>query len=120
MPHERVQQFVIIDYTKEITLLAVSQKENMEEILGVGQYSLNEGTHTAEVAFVVGDKYQNQGIGTELLTYLTFLAKKQGLLGFTAEVLWGNTAMLHVFEKMGFNMEKRREEGIVELRMLFK
>ncbi len=120
MPHERVQRYVIIDYTKEITLLAVKQEESKEVILGIGQYSLNEGTHTAEVAFVVGDKYQGQGIGTELLSYLTFLAKRQGLLGFTAEVLWGNTAMLHLFEKMGFDMDRRREEGVVELTMLFK
>jgi acyl-CoA hydrolase/RimJ/RimL family protein N-acetyltransferase len=120
MPHERVQQYVIIDYTKEITLLAVSQEGNTEVTLGIGQYSLNEGTHTAEVAFVVGDKYQNQGIGTELLSYLTFLAKRQGLLGFTAEVLWGNKAMLHVFEKMGFDTEKRRDEGMIELTMIFK
>ena len=120
MPHERVQRYVVIDYTKEITLLAVSQKEDREVLLGIGQYSLNEGTHTAEVAFLVRDQYQNQGIGTELISYLTFLAKRQGLLGFTAEVLMGNTAMLHVFEKMGFDMEKRRDEGVVELTMMFK
>jgi len=119
MPHERVQRFVVIDYTKEISILAILQKDNREEIVGLGQYSPNEGTHTAEVAFVVSDKYQHQGIGTELLSYLTFLARRQGLLGFTAEVLWGNTAMLHLFEKMGFETEKRRDEGIVELTMMF-
>ncbi|HSB06632.1 MAG TPA: GNAT family N-acetyltransferase [Thermodesulfobacteriota bacterium] len=120
MPHERVQRFVVIDYTKEISILAILQKDNTEEIVGLGQYSTNEGTHTAEVAFVVSDKYQNHGIGTELLSYLSFLAKRQGLLGFTAEVLWGNTAMLHLFEKMGFETEKRRDEGVVELTMMFK
>jgi hypothetical protein len=35
-------------------------------------------------------------------------------------VLWGNTAMLRVFEKMGFDMQKRRDEGVVELTMMFK
>jgi hypothetical protein len=29
----------------------------------------------------------HQGIGTELLSYLTDFAKREGLLGFTAEVL---------------------------------
>jgi len=38
---------------------------------------------------------------------LTFLAKRQGLLGFTAEVLMENQPMLHLFEKMGFDIEKR-------------
>jgi RimJ/RimL family protein N-acetyltransferase len=48
------------------------------------------------------------------------LAKKQGLLGFTAEVLVDNQAMLHLFEKMGFDIDKRSGEGVYELRMTFK
>ena len=37
--------------------------------------------YTADVALVVRDDCQNKGIGAELLSYLTYLAKKQGLLG---------------------------------------
>jgi RimJ/RimL family protein N-acetyltransferase len=119
IPHERLQPFVIIDYTKEMVLLAVIQREAREEVVGMGQYSIDATTYTAEVGFAVKDDYQNKGIGTELLTYLTFLAKRQGLLGFYAEVLVENRPMLHLFEKMGFQIEKRREEGIYELKMLF-
>ena len=42
-----------------------------------GQYAIDTETHATEVAFVVRDNYQNQGIGTELLTYLIYLAKKR-------------------------------------------
>lgn len=119
MSHERLQPFVIIDYTKEMILLAVLQRGEREEVVGVGQYSINEATYTAEVGFAVRDDYQNKGIGTELLASLTFLAKRQGLLGFYAEVLIENRPMLHLFEKMGFHVEKRREEGIYELKILF-
>jgi len=28
--------------------------------------------------------------------------------------------MLHLFEKMGFDIEKRVEEGVYELKMMFK
>jgi GNAT superfamily N-acetyltransferase len=69
---------------------------------------------------VVRDDYQNIGIGTELLAYLTYLAKRQGLLGFTAEVLLENRPMLHLFENMGFDIEKRSEEGVYELKMGFR
>jgi RimJ/RimL family protein N-acetyltransferase len=55
-----------------------------------------------------------------LLTYLTYLAKKQGLLGFTAEVLIENKPMLHLFEEAGFNLEKRSAEGMYELKMMFR
>jgi acyl-CoA hydrolase/ribosomal protein S18 acetylase RimI-like enzyme len=120
VPHDRLQEFVIIDYTQEMVILAVIQKEEREEILGIGQYAIDEATHTAEVGFAVRDDDQNRGVGTELLAYLTYLAKRQGLLGFFAEVLVENRPMLHLFDKMGFKVEKRREEGVYELKMTFR
>jgi GNAT superfamily N-acetyltransferase len=119
MPHDRLQEFVIIDYSKQMVILAVLEDEEKEGIVGIGQYAINETTYTADVAFAVRDDYQNRGIGTELLSYLTYLAKKQGLLGFTADVLMDNKSMLRVFEKAGFYMEKRGVEGVYELKMLF-
>ena len=95
-------------------------KGETEEVIGVGQYSMIGSTHTAEVAFAVRDEYQNRGIGTALLSYLAFLAKKQGLLGFIAEVLMENRPMLHLFEKMGFDIEKSVSEGVYELTMAFR
>ena len=120
MPHERLQEFVVIDYSNEIVILAVIQTEETEEIVGVGQYSIFESTHTAEVAFAVKDTYQNRDIGSELLRYLTYLAHRQGLLGFTAEVLVENKPMLHVFEKAGFDMQRRIDSGVYELQMMFR
>ena len=120
MPHERLQRFVIIDYAKEMAILAMIQQEEKEIIVGVGRYSMQEAAHIAEVALVVRDDHQSKGIGTEIISYLTYLAKKQGLLGFTAEVLVENKPMLHLFEKMGFGIEKRREEGMYELKLMFK
>ena len=75
---------------------------------------------TIAVSLVVRDDYQNQGIGTEVLSYLTFLAKREGLLGFTAEVLMENKPMLHLFEKMGFDIQKTAAQGVYELRMAFR
>jgi len=120
MPHQQLQEFVVIDYTKNMVILAVIKSDQKEEIVGLGQYWINESAHTAEVGLVIPDEHQNRGIGTEILTYLTYLARKQGLLGFTAEVLLENSPMLHLFEKMGFDMEKEFEGGICELKMLFR
>jgi acyl-CoA hydrolase/RimJ/RimL family protein N-acetyltransferase len=120
IPHERLQDFVVIDYTKEVLLLVITGDQNNQLIAAVGQYGIDENTHTAEVAFAVRDNQQNQGIGFELLKYLTYLAKRQGLLGFTAEVLIDNAPMLHVFEKGGFDMKKRVDSGIYDLMLKFK
>lgn len=120
IPHERLQEFCVIDYTQEMVLLAFDADEEVENVIAMGQYSVDETTHMAEVAFLVRDEHQNRGIGTSLLQYLTYLAKKQGLLGFTAEVLVENKPMMHVFEKAGFEMTKARIEGVYELKMMFR
>jgi acyl-CoA hydrolase/GNAT superfamily N-acetyltransferase len=119
MPHERLQEFIIIDYTREVSIIALLKEEDKDTVVGLGQYNVDTNTHTAEVSFVVHEQYQNRGIGGELLNYLTLLAKKQGLLGFSAEVLVENRPMLHLFEKMGFGMDKRVEEQTYELKMAF-
>jgi ribosomal protein S18 acetylase RimI-like enzyme len=119
MPHKRLQDFVAVDYTKKMEILAVIQGKEKETIIGLGQYELNRDMHTAEAALVVKDQCQNQGVGSELLSYLTYLARRQGLLGFTAEVLVENKPMQLLFEKMGFEIEKRREEEVYEMRMRF-
>jgi GNAT superfamily N-acetyltransferase len=119
MPHERLQEFCIIDNTRERVVLAIQSLGEKEEIVGVGQYGIAEDVHTADVAFVVRDERQKQGIGLELLSYLTLLAKRQGLLGFTAEVLAENRPMLHLFEKMGFDISRRSDSGVWELKMMF-
>jgi RimJ/RimL family protein N-acetyltransferase len=120
MHHDRLQPFVVIDYTKEMVILAVVRHEETELIVGMAQYIIDESTHTAEVAFVVRDDHQGKGIGAALLSYVTYLARKSGLHGFTAAVLMENLQMLQLFEKMGFIIEKRSEGGVYELKMSFR
>jgi acyl-CoA hydrolase/GNAT superfamily N-acetyltransferase len=120
MPHERLQEFVVIDHTKEMFILACIQEGEVEKVVGIGQYFINPKTNFAEVAQATRDDYQGQGLGMEVLTYLTYLAKRDGLLGFTAEVLMENRPMLRLFEKMGFDIRRQNEQGVYELIMTFR
>ena len=120
MPHERLQKFVAVDYTRQMVLLATLRKGEREEVIGMAQYVADEATNFAEVAFAVRDQYQNQGVGWELLKQLAYVARRRGLFGFTAQVLATNRPMLRLFEKMGLAMEKRIVEGVVELKMRFR
>jgi ribosomal protein S18 acetylase RimI-like enzyme len=120
MPHQRLQDFVAVDWTRKMEILAVLPGKEKETIVGLGQYELNPEMHMAEAALVVRDTCQGQGVGTELLAYLILLARRQGLLGFTAEVLAENKSMIRLFEAMGFETEKRHEEGVYEMRMWFR
>ena len=119
--HSRLQEFVVVDYTSSLVILAITKAgEEKEEVVGLGQYNIDEATHTGNIAFAVRDDWQNQGIGQELLSFLTLQAKREGLLGFTAEVLQENSRMLHLFEKMNFDIQKRLDSGVFELRMGFQ
>lgn len=120
MPRQRLQEFMVIDYSRKMVILAILQDKDKETIVGLGQYEVNRDMHTAEVAIVVRDEYQGKGVGKEILSYLTYLARRQGLLAFTAEVLVENKPMITLFEKMGFDIEKRREEGVYEMRLRFR
>jgi acyl-CoA hydrolase/GNAT superfamily N-acetyltransferase len=125
MPHEFLQRLVVIDYSENMAILAVLRHEKKEEIVGVGRYFLekDKGGRTAALAFAVRDDYQNKGIATELMSYLTYLGKKQGLFGFSAEVLLENKEMLHLFhrfEREGFRFERKIERGTVYINIVFE
>jgi acyl-CoA hydrolase/GNAT superfamily N-acetyltransferase len=121
IPHERLQEFVIIDYTSDMIILAELAQEDVAEkmVVGIGQYNIDEMTHTAELSFAIRDEYQGQGVGTELVTYLAYLGRKRGLLGFTATVLLENKPMLYLFEKI-FDVERSYRAGEYELKMAVK
>jgi GNAT superfamily N-acetyltransferase len=120
IPHEVLQSLVAVDYFQKMVLVAVVEKDGKEMICGLGQWGMNSDTYTADIALVVRDNFQNMGVARELLVYLTYLAKKQGLLGFTAEVLAGNDPVFRLFQRMGFDLKMRREAGVYEITAMFK
>jgi acyl-CoA hydrolase/GNAT superfamily N-acetyltransferase len=120
LPHELLQRFAIVDYTKQMVILAVIPQGPKEEIIGIGQYWIQEEMHTADVAFAVRDDYHNKGIGYELFQYLFHLARRRGLLGFTADVLMDNRAMMRLCRKMGLEVVRTDESGVYNLKMMFR
>jgi hypothetical protein len=41
MPHKRLQDFVAVDYSKKMEILATIMEKEKEFIIGLGQYELN-------------------------------------------------------------------------------
>jgi len=93
--------FLNIDFENHVALVAEIAEEGHPVIIGGGRYVVS-GPGQAEIAFVVIDPYQGQGIGTILMRHLALLARDAGLKELIAEVLPENTAMLTVFRKFGF------------------
>jgi RimJ/RimL family protein N-acetyltransferase len=71
--------------------LVATPAGNPYRILGVARFvRLPEDPLTAEFAVVVGDPWQGEGLGTELLERLSDLAVEHGVDRFTATVLAEN------------------------------
>jgi GNAT superfamily N-acetyltransferase len=60
---------------------------------------------------MVEEDYHGQGIAGRLLRHLAAVARAQGIARFEASVLPTNKAMLSVFARSGFPMEKRVVDG---------
>ncbi|NPV61446.1 MAG: GNAT family N-acetyltransferase [Methanotrichaceae archaeon] len=117
VPEQRLQQFLSVDCSRNMLILA--EIKGKEEVVGLGQYSLNPETHLAEVALVVRDDYQSRGVGREIHRRLTEIARGKGVLGFTAEVLQSNYKALSLLQEMGFESVSRDDESC-EMRQIFE
>jgi ribosomal protein S18 acetylase RimI-like enzyme len=106
--------FLNIDFVNHVALVAVLEELGRPRIVGGGRYIVVQPGR-AEVAFVVVDQYQGQGIGSALLRHLATLARGAGIDELIAEVLPDNTSMLKVFEKSGFRLSTRRESQVVHV-----
>jgi acyl-CoA hydrolase len=103
-PHKDVQQLTNIDYLQDLAIVGTVPGASGEEIVAIAQYFLEPKTKAAEVAFIVQDEWQQKGMGTFLLDYLTQIAKKRGVKRFYAKVLPGNKAMLAIFHNSGYKV----------------
>lgn len=111
--HQRLTRICFIDYDREMALVAVGQGTTGDPaVLAVGRLSRLHGTRTAEFAMVVGDPYQNLGLGRALLGRLVDIARQEGLERITADVLAENRAMRHLFQGLGFTVQPGEEGGM--------
>jgi GNAT superfamily N-acetyltransferase len=111
---QEIAYFVNVDFVNHVALVAVLDEGGRSVIVGGGRYIVVQ-PEKAEVAFVVVDDYQGQGIGAALMRHLTTIARDAGLKELMAEVLADNISMLKVFEKSGLLLSTTREAGVVHV-----
>jgi len=111
MPHRKLKKFVNVDYEKNMALVSVTREDEREMIVAVGRYSVDKSSNSAEVAFIVRDDWQGQGLGVSMFHQLLEVARKRGIMNFTADVLHDNARMLHIFHKCAPTAIKSTLEG---------
>jgi RimJ/RimL family protein N-acetyltransferase len=84
------------------------------EIVGVARYARRTGADVAEVAVVVADSWQRQGLATRMLTVLAELARVAGVGRFTLEMQADNRAVLRLVRRLYPEAALTHEQGIYE------
>jgi RimJ/RimL family protein N-acetyltransferase len=108
---DQARQFTHVDYRDRMALLATRGEGDTEEILAVVRYDRRAEEREAEVAFVVQDAWQGQGIATALLHQLAAYARTQGIERLVALTMGSNVRMLEVLHNCGFPCHTRYEGG---------
>ena len=119
MPHEKLQEFLRVDYDADMALVAQGGRDDGSPITGIAHYSKDPRTNIADAAFLIIDECQGRGLGTILLNTLVDAARARGVAGFCADVLANNQAMIRVFHKCGYPVESKLEEGVYHLNIPF-
>ena len=104
--HERLVRICFVDYDR-VMALVVDHKDKttgQHRILGVGRLVKLHTKAEGEVAILVSDQCQKQGLGTELLRRTVQIARDEKLGSLFAEMLRDNVAVQSIFKKVGFRL----------------
>ena len=103
------------DDQQHLTLLAQVPGERASEIVAVGNIGPSDDG-AAELALVVRDDYQRQGIGTALASNILSAAEARGVDRFVAFVLWENVTVIRkLLAHVADMVSARMHRGIAEM-----
>jgi len=113
--HDRLMRICFIDYDREMALVAVRTEPatDAQEILAVGRLSRLHGINEAEFAVLVGDQWQRQGLGTELLRRMLEIARQEKIARVIGSFLEENYEMQSISKKLGMKLVRAMDEALV-------
>jgi acetyltransferase len=110
--HERLFTKCFIDYDREIALVAEYTEGEERRLAAIARLIRKHSDNNAEVAFLVADKFQNRGLGTQLLNVVIDIAREEGISGLEGSTLSDNFGMRDMFVRAGFEFSPP-EDGVV-------
>ena len=117
LTNAELEQVTDVDFRQVVALVATSQVNGEEIVVGDGRYAAAKGEtpECAEIAFIVAEPYRGRGIASLLLRHLARIAQNAGLSAFEAEVLAYNAPMLAVLQRSGLPCCRRHEGDIAHV-----
>jgi acetyltransferase len=113
--HERLARVCHSDYSREIVLVVEAEKAGKHAICAVGRLSKFRGEdEEARLSLLVSDKYQGEGIGTEVVKRLIEVAKREKIKQILAVMSKENETMKVLLQKTGFALATNEKTEMIE------
>ncbi|MGC9505171.1 bifunctional acetate--CoA ligase family protein/GNAT family N-acetyltransferase [Baaleninema sp.] len=119
--HDRLSRLCFIDYDRDMALVADYKDPKTQEhrIVAIARLTARKKrVREAEFSMLVVDRFQYQGLGTELLRRLIEIGRAEGFQLIFAEILSDNGAMQTICERLGFHIERILGESMVRAELL--
>jgi len=114
LPPQMLSRFTLIDYDREMALVAVYTERKAGEdgemvetsrIVGVSRYITNPDSSSCEFSLVVADDFGGRGLGSRLMLSIMDVAREKGLAEIDGLVLTNNPGMLKLMKSLGFSIK---------------
>jgi acyl-CoA hydrolase/ribosomal protein S18 acetylase RimI-like enzyme len=117
--HDEVKGVSLIDYIKDLTVVAIVGEFGFGRIVGIGEYLLDPASNEAEVAFSISKTHQKKGLGKILLNKLAYAARDNGIAGLMAYTSPQNRGMIKLFKTLPYQVESFFDGDTLQLRCRF-
>jgi acyl-CoA hydrolase/GNAT superfamily N-acetyltransferase len=117
--HDEVKGVSLIDYIKDLTVVAIVGEFGFGRIVGIGEYLLDPASNEAEVAFSISKTHQKKGLGKILLNKLAYAARENGIAGLMAYTSPQNRGMIKLFKTLPYQVESFFDGDALQLHCRF-
>lgn len=111
--HDRLSRICHPDDTEYVIVALHTRPDHSPEIIAVARLNRLPASADAEFAILVSDRFQHQGLGTELLRQLLAIARDHNIHRIFGEILPENHGMEHVCQALGFHLRNDPDEDFV-------
>jgi len=106
-----VRELSVLDPAKAAALVALAREEKGESAVAVARFSSQQDPLEADVAIVVRDDYQKDGLGTYLIRRIAERGRTMGFRSFRSVMLSANLAVPRLLSRAGLPFQRKRLPG---------
>ena len=104
-----------VDYDRELALVALSEENGRERIVGVARLMRHPDGHEAELGMSVGDPWQGKGIAGALLETALPIVQESGVQRVWVRIRSGNRAARTLAERFGADIRPLEDGDRLEV-----